>query len=323
MLDKVRSLQLRVLICDPIHQDGPQLLREAGYDVVERPRITKEELLADAKNFNVLVVRGRTKITAEVIGNASSLKAIARSGVGLDNIDLEAAKRREIVVVSTPGAPVTSVAELAVGLMLSLLRQIPIADQAMKQAQWMKSQLMGRELHGRTLGVVGAAGRIGAEVARIAIQGFGMKVIGYDVLDLTSKAKELGFEISHDLDSLVKKADIVTIHVPYLPSTHHLIDSSRIRQMKQGAILINTSRGDIVDGNALLAALKEGRISGVGLDVFHDEPPKADWEKELATIKDGRSVCTPHVGAQTLECQRLESVTVAREIIRLFGGQGK
>jgi D-3-phosphoglycerate dehydrogenase len=320
MLHRVRSLKLRVLICDPIHQDGVQLLREAGYDVVERPKITKEELLADAKNFNVIVVRGRTKITAEVIAGASSLKAIARSGVGLDNIDLEAAKKREIAVVSTPGAPVTSVAELAVGLMLSLLRQIPIADQAMKQAQWTKSQLMGRELHGRTLGVVGAAGRIGAEVARIAIQGFGMRVIGYDVVDLTGKAKELGFEISDDLDSLVERADIVTIHVPYLPSTHHLIDSSRIRHMKQGAILINTSRGDIVDGSPLLAALKEGRIGGVGLDVFHDEPPKENWEKELAAMKDGRSVCTPHVGAQTLECQRLESVTVAREIVRLFGG---
>jgi D-3-phosphoglycerate dehydrogenase len=320
MLDKVRSMQLRVLICDPIHQDGVRLLREAGYDVVEKPKITKEELLADAKNFNVLVVRGRTKITADVIAAASSLKAIARSGVGLDNIDLEAAKKRAIAVVSTPGAPVTSVAELAIGLMISLLRQIPIADQAMKQAQWTKSQLMGRELHARTLGVVGAAGRIGAEVARIASQGFGMKVIGYDVVDLTSKANELGFEICRDLDSLVERADIVTIHVPYLPSTHHLMDSSRIRRMKQGAILINTSRGDIVDGRALLESLREGRISGVGLDVFHDEPPKEDWEKELAAMKDGRSVCTPHVGAQTLECQRLESVTVAKEIIRLLGG---
>ena len=268
----------------------------------------------------MLVVRGRTKITAEVIAAASSLKAIARSGVGLDNIDLEAAKKRGITVLSTPAAPVTSVAELTIGLMLSLLRQIPIADQAMKQAQWTKSQLMGRELHGRTLGVVGAGGRIGAEVARIAGQGFGMKVIGYDVVDLTSKAKELGFEIAGDLDSLVERADIVTIHVPYLPSTHHLIDSSRIRRMKQGAILINASRGDIVDGRALLESLKEGRIGGVGLDVFHDEPPKEDWEKELVALKDGRSVCTPHVGAQTQECQRLESVTVAKEIIRLLGG---
>jgi D-3-phosphoglycerate dehydrogenase len=313
-------LQLRVLICDPIHQDGAKLLREAGYDVVEKTKITKEELLADAKNFNVLVVRGRTKITAEVIAAASSLKAIARSGVGLDNIDLEAAKKRGVTVLSTPGAPVTSVAELAIGLMLSLLRQIPIADQAMKQAQWTKSQLMGHELHGRTLGVVGAGGRIGAEVARIAGQGFGMKIIGYDVVDLTSKAKELGFEIAGDLDSLVERADIVTIHVPYLPSTHHLIDSSRIRHMKQGAILINTSRGDIVDGRALLESLKEGRIGGVGLDVFHDEPPTEYWEKELVTLRDGRSVCTPHVGAQTQECQRLESVSVAKEIIRLLGG---
>ncbi|MGA2239888.1 MAG: NAD(P)-dependent oxidoreductase [Candidatus Bathyarchaeia archaeon] len=131
---------------------------------------------------------------------------------------------------------------------------------------------------------------------------------------------ELGFEICGDLDSLVERADIVTIHVPYLPSTHHLMDSSRIRHMKQGAILINTSRGDIVDGRALLESLREGRIAGVGLDVFHDEPPKEDWEKELVALKDGRSVCTPHVGAQTLECQRLESVTVAKEIIKLLGG---
>jgi D-3-phosphoglycerate dehydrogenase len=313
-------LQLRVLICDPIHQDGVKLLREAGYDVVEKPKITKEELLTDAKNFNVFVVRGRTKITAEVIAAASSLKVIARSGVGLDNIDLEAAKKNRIVVVSTPGAPVTSVAELAIGLMISLLRQIPIADQAIKQAQWTKSQLTGHELHERTLGVVGAAGRIGAEVARIAGQGFGMKVIGYDVVDLTSKAKEIGFEISGDLDSLVERSDILTIHVPYLPSTHHLMNSSRIRRMKRGAILINTSRGDIVDGRALLESLKDGRIGGVGLDVFHDEPPKEDWERELSSMKDGRSVCTPHIGAQTLECQRLESVTVAKEIIKLLGG---
>jgi D-3-phosphoglycerate dehydrogenase len=316
-------LQPRVLICDPIHQDGVSLLRQAGFDVVEKPKITKDDLLADAKNFDVLVVRGRTKITAEIMAAGTSLKAIARSGVGLDNIDLEAAKKRGITVVSTPSAPVTSVAELTMGLMISLLRQIPIGDQAMKQAQWTKSQLMGHELHQKTLGVIGVGGRIGTEVARIAIQGFGMKVIGYDVIDVTDRASKLGFEISHELDTLVKRADIVTIHVPYLPSTHHLIDSSRIRHMKKGAILINTSRADVVDGRALLEALKEGRIAGAGLDVFHDEPPKDDWERELVTLKDGRTVCTPHVGAQTLECQRLESVTVAKEIIGLLGERSK
>jgi D-3-phosphoglycerate dehydrogenase len=294
-------------------------LRDAGCEVAERPKITKEELVSDAKNFDVIVVRGRTRVTAEVIAAALSLKAIARSGVGLDNIDLEAAKKRGIAVISTPGAPATSVAELAVGLMMSLLRQIPLADQAMKQAQWTKAQLMGRELRAKTLGVVGVGGRIGAEVARISLLGFGMKVIGYDVIDVTEKAKQIGFEACTKLEDLLERADIVTIHVPYLPSTHHLMDESRISRMKQGSILINTSRGDIVDGGALLKAIKEGRIAGAGLDVFHDEPPKEDWEKELVALQNGRSVCTPHIGAQTYECQRLESLTVAEEIIRLFG----
>lgn len=308
-----------MLVCDPIHQDGVKLLRDAGCEVAERPKITKEELVSDAKNFDVIVVRGRTRVTAEVIAAGPSLKAIARSGVGLDNIDLEAAKKRGIAVISTPGAPATSVAELAVGLMMSLLRQIPVADQAIKQAQWTKAKLMGRELRGKTLGVVGVGGRIGAEVARIALQGFGMKVMGYDVIDVTEKARQIGFEACTKLEELLEGADIVTIHVPYLPSTHHLMDESRISRMKQGSILINTSRGDIVDGRALLNAIKEGRIAGAGLDVFHDEPPKEDWEKELVALRNGRSVCTPHIGAQTYECQRLESLTVAEEIIKLFG----
>lgn len=308
-----------MLVCDPIHQDGVKLLRDAGCEVAERPKITKEELVSDAKNFDVIVVRGRTKVTAEVIAAAPPLKAIARSGVGLDNIDLEAAKKQGIAVISTPGAPATSVAELAVGLMMSLLRQIPLADQAMKQSQWTKAQLIGRELRGKTLGIVGVAGRIGTEVARISLQGFGMKVIGYDVIDVTEKARQIGFEACTKLEELLERADIVTIHVPYLPSTHHLIDESRISRMKQGSILINTSRGDIVDGRALLKAIKEGRMAGVGLDVFHDEPPKEDWEKELVALQNGRSVCTPHIGAQTYECQRLESLTVAEEIIKLLG----
>jgi len=315
----VKPLRPRVLICDPIHQDGVKLLRDAGYEVVEKPKITKDELLADAGDFEVIVVRGRTKVTADVIAAATSLKVIARSGVGLDNIDLGAAGKRGIAVVSTPAAPVTSVAELAIGLMMSLLRQIPMADQAMKQAQWTKAQLMGLELRGKTLGVVGVGGRIGAEVARIARHGFGMNVIGYDVVDVRDKASQVGFEVSTKLEDLLEKSDMVTVHVPYLPSTHHLIDEAQIRRMKPGSILINTSRGDVVDGKALLEAVKEGRIAGAGLDVFHDEPPKEDWERDLAALQNGRSVCTPHIGAQTHECQRLESVTVAQEIIRLLG----
>ncbi len=310
-------MALRVLICDPIHQDGVDLLRDAGCEVTERPKITKEELLAEAKNFEVLVVRGRTKITADVISAATYLKVIARSGVGLDNIDREAAEKRGITVLSTPGAPATSVAELAVGLMISASRQIPLADQAMKQGQWTKAQLHGHELRGKTLGVVGVGGRIGSEVARIAAHGFGMRVIGYDAVNVAQKAKQIGFEVISGLDALFEKADIVSIHVPYTTSTHHLVNESRIRRMKKNAILVNTSRGDIADGKALLAAIKEGRLAGVGLDVFHDEPPKEDWEKELASLSNGSSVCTPHIGAQTFECQRLESVTIAEDIIKL------
>ncbi len=309
----------RVLVCDPIHQDGVRLLRHAGCEVTERPTITKEELLSEVQDFDVIVVRGRTKITAEVVSAATSLKAIARSGVGLDNIDLDAAKKRNVTVVSTPGAPAGSVAELAIGLMLSLLRQIPLADSTMKQGKWTKAQLMGHELRGKTLGIVGIGGRIGSEVARIARHGFGMNIIGYDLVDVTEKARQIGFELCSTLDAVLEKADIVTIHVPYSSSTHHLIDDSKIRKMKEGSLLINTSRGDLVDGKALLAAIEEKRVAGAGLDVFHDEPPKEDWERELTTLSGGRSVCTPHIGAQTHECQRLESLTVAQEIIKLFG----
>ncbi len=312
-------MTIRVLVCDSIHPDGVKLLQEAGFDVSEIPKIDKEELLRRARDFDAIVVRGRTKITSDVIAAAAALKLVARSGVGLDNIDLEAAKKRGIKVVSTPSAPVTSVSELTIALMISLLRQIPFADQAMKRSQWPKAQLMGRELRGKTLGVVGVGGRIGSEVARIAMNGFGMNVIGYDAIDVSQKSRELGFEVCTELDNLLEKADIVTIHVPYLPSTHHLIDDSRIRRMKKGSVVVNASRGDVVDGKALLQAIREERLFGAGLDVFHHEPPTEDWEKELITLENGRSVCTPHIGAQTIECQRLESVTVAEEIIKLLG----
>jgi phosphoglycerate dehydrogenase-like enzyme len=189
----------------------------------------------------------------------------------------------------------------------------------MKRAQWPKAQLMGRELRGKTLGVVGVGGRIGSEVARIALNGFGMNVIGYDVVDVSQKSREIGFEVCTELDALLEKADMVTIHVPYLSSTHHLIDDARIRRMRKGSFLVNASRGDVVDGKALLQAIREERLFGAGLDVFHNEPPTEEWEKELITLENGRSVCTPHIGAQTIECQRLESVTVAEEIIKLLG----
>jgi D-3-phosphoglycerate dehydrogenase len=266
--------------------------------------------------YDAVVVRGRTKITREVVQAGSKLRVIARSGVGLDNIDLQAAKEKNVQVISTPAAPSTSVAELAVGLMLSVLRQISFSDRAMKQGKWVKTQLIGRELNGKTVGVVGAGGRIGLAVASAVKNGFGAEVIGYDVIDITEKASKVGFEVAAQLEDLMKKSDIVTVHVPYLPSTHHLIDEKMISLLKSQAILINTSRSDIVDGMALLKAVKTGKLGGVGLDVFHNEPPKEEWEKELVGMSNG--VCTCHIGAQTRESQRLESVMIAEQITGIF-----
>jgi D-3-phosphoglycerate dehydrogenase len=307
-------MPVKVLVCDPIDESGITALKAAGYDVRVDPNLTRDQLIKAVSEFDAIVVRGRTKVTEEVIGAGVKLRAIARSGVGLDNIDLNAARKRSIQVISTPAAPTTSVAELTVGLILAVFRKISLADRAMKEGRWVKSELMGRELKGKMVGVVGAAGRIGLDVARICLQGFETKVIGYDVLDLTEKANSLGFRAVKEIRELLKESDVVTIHVPYLPSTHHLIDEKAIASMKNGAIIVNPSRGDIIDGQALLHSMKSGKISGAGLDVFHKEPPSDQWEIELTKLPN--VVCTTHIGAQTLECQQLESRMVAEELIR-------
>jgi D-3-phosphoglycerate dehydrogenase len=309
-------MPLKVLVCDPIHQDGIAMLRKAGFEVDENPTLTAEQLEKRIPEFDALVVRGRTKVTASVLSAGVRLRAVARSGVGLDNIDLETAKKKSIQVISTPAAPTTSVAELTIGLILAVLRKISYADRTMKGGKWAKSELIGSELKSKKVGVVGAAGRIGAEVARIAVQGFKSEVFGYDVIDVTEKARQIGFTPATTMTELLHNSDIVTIHVPYLPSTHHLIDEKTINEMRNGAVLVNPSRGDIVDGEALLRALKSGKLGGAGLDVFHKEPPVDEWEKELTGLPN--VVCTAHVGAQTIECQRLESTIVAEELMRTF-----
>jgi D-3-phosphoglycerate dehydrogenase len=305
---------MKILICDSIDPEGLEKLKEAGHEVIEKTQITYEELKREIEGFDAIVVRSRTKVTREIIEKGKKLKVIARAGVGLDNIDANAANEKGIKVISTPAAPTTSVAELAVGLMLAVLRKIPYADAAMKEGKWIKKELMGRTLGSLTIGVVGVGGRIGLEVARILKEGFKCKVIGYDIIDVTDKAEKIGFEATKSLDELLKNSDIVTIHVPYLPSTHHLINEEKINLMKNGSILINTSRGDIVDGKALLKALKSGKLAGAGLDVFHKEPPEEDWEKELINLK-GVTVCTCHIGAQTIEAQKQASIIAATQLI--------
>ena len=260
----------------------------------------------------MLIVRGRTKVDSNLIHN-SHLRIIGRAGVGLDNVDLQAAKEKGVVVLNTPSAPTTSVAELTVALMLCLLRKMPFADQSIKEGRWIKSQLMGEELQSKKIGVIGRAGRIGNEVSRILTVGFQADVLGYDVLRPRG-IPGLSYEITDSIDDLLRRCDIVTIHVPYSPQTHYLLNEQRLRMMKKGSYIVNTSRGDIVEGPALLKVLKEGQLAGAGLDVFHLEPPADAWEKELVSLPNGTTVVTCHIGAETRQSQKRASIEIAERI---------
>jgi D-3-phosphoglycerate dehydrogenase / 2-oxoglutarate reductase len=303
---------LRVLISDPIDDEGVKILSEAGFTVDNQPGLDKSTLASIISQFDVLIVRGRTKVDAGLI-RSSQLKIVGRAGVGLDNIDLQAAKEKGVIVLNTPAAPTTSVAELTIGLMLCLLRKIPFADRSMKQGQWIKNQLMGEELQSKRIGIIGRAGRIGNEVSRILTVGFQADVLGYDVIRPRG-VPGLSYEITDSIEDLLQRCDIVTIHVPYSPQTHHLLNEARLRMMRKGSYLVNTSRGDIVEGQALLKLLKEGQLGGAGLDVFHLEPPVDEWEKELVNLPNGTTVVTCHIGAETRQAQKRASIEIAERI---------
>jgi len=301
---------MKVLVCDPIHEAGIERLKNAGFEVDVKPDITGEELRDAVSNYDALIVRSRTKVTKEIIEAGKRLKMIGRAGAGLDNIDVKAAEKKGVKVLNTPEAPAEAVAELTIGLILSLARNIPIADRSMKEKKWIKKKLIGWELKGKTLGTIGL-GNIGEKVARLA-KAFGMKIL---ITKRTPPAPTLLKELEAEfipLQDLLKRSDIVTIHVPHTPQTHHMIGEKEIQLMKDGAFLINTSRGPIVDQEALLKALKTGKLGGAALDVYEVEPPN-DWTlMQLPNV-----VCTPHIGAQTREAQRTASELIAEKIINL------
>jgi len=313
---------LRVLISDPIDEEGVKILSDAGFSVDNQPGIDKTKLASIINDYDVLIVRGRTKVDASLIRD-SKLKIVGRAGVGLDNIDLQAAKEKGVTVLNTPSAPTTSVAELTIGLMLCLLRKISFADRSMKEGRWIKNQLIGEELQSKKIGIIGRAGRIGTEVSRILTVGFQANVLGYDVIRPRG-VPGLSYEITDSMEDLLRRCDIVTIHVPYSPQTHYLLNEARLRMMRKGSYLINTSRGDIVEGQALLRLLKEGHIGGAGLDVFHLEPPTDEWEREMVGLPDGTTVVTCHIGAETRQAQKRASVEIAERIkteaLRAQGG---
>jgi len=303
---------LKVLISDLIDEEGVKILSDAGFVVDNQPGLDKSKLASIINQYDVLIVRGRTKVDSSILRD-STLKIVGRAGVGLDNIDLQAAKEKGVIVLNTPRAPTTSVAELTVGLMLCLLRKIPFADRSMKEGLWIKNQLMGEELQSKKIGIIGRAGRIGNEVSRILTVGFQADVLGYDVIRPRG-VPGLSFEITDSVEDLLRRCDIVTIHVPYSPQTHHLLNEARLRMMRKGSYLVNTSRGDIIEGPALLKLLKEGHLAGAGLDVFHLEPPADEWEKELVGLPKGTTVVTCHIGAETRQAQRRASIEIAERV---------
>jgi D-3-phosphoglycerate dehydrogenase len=301
----------RILVCDDIDNEGVQKLRKAGFTVDIKHQINHEELTACVGNYDALIVRGRTKVTKEVIEAGLKLRVIGRAGVGLDNIDTEAAQQRGLTILNTPEATAQAAAELTLGLILSILRNIAQADCAMKDKKWTKNELIGRELKGKTLGVIGL-GNIGERVARLG-RAFGMRILVHKrTFPDPALMKELEAEFV-PLHNLLANSDVVTIHVPYTPQTHHMIGERELSLMRNGAYLVNTSRGAIVEQEALLKALKSGKLGGAALDVYETEPP-VDWTlMRLPSI-----VCTPHIGAQTAEAQKAASVLLAEKIISAF-----
>jgi len=307
------SLNQSVLICDQVNPILKEVLEKNGLNVTYEPEITPEQIAEKIGNFEVVVVRSRTKITRELIEKADKCKILARVGVGLDNIDQDTAKEKNIRVLNAVEGAITAVAELVIGLMLSMAREIPRADREIRNGNWIKKELMGSELKGKYLGIVGL-GNIGKRLGRLA-RALNMNIIGYDVVPIDDEfSKEVGL-MKADLDTLLSSADYVSFHVPLLDSTHHMINAEKLKMMKNTAHIINTARGGVIDEEALYNTLKDGSLAGAALDVFEAEPATGN---KLTTLPN--FIATPHMGAQTKEAQLLAANVIAEKIIQVLRG---
>lgn len=302
---------VKVLICD--HVEVGQLALGPGMAVDYRPTITKEELLSAVGDYDALIIRSRTKVDRAVIDSGKKLKLIARPGTGLDNVDVEYAKSKGITVVNSPESLVEAVAEHVLALMLALSRKVVQADVGTKAGKWEKNALIGRELKGKVLGIVGL-GRIGRRIGEVG-KVMGMQILVYDVIAIPQPVLDgLGARVV-SLDELFASSDYITLHVPMTPETARMVGSERLSRMKKGSVLVNTSRGGVVDEDALASALKEGRIGGAALDVFETEPPTG------AILGAPNTILTPHIGGQTEEAQA-NAITVIGDKVRTFFASG-
>lgn len=300
-----------ILITDGLAENGLSILRAAAA-VDDKSGISAADLVKVVSDYDALIIRGRTRLTLEVFDAAKRLKVVGRAGVGVDNIDLAAAKAHNVTVVNAPTSTTNAVAELAFGLLLAVARDIPRADAAMKNGQWLKKDLEGVELYGKTLGIVGY-GRIGVEVGRRA-SAFGMNIIAYDPFIEEAAIQQGGAE-SVSIQDLFQWSDFITLHLPYNVQTRDLMGPMAFAQMKEGVRIVDAARGGILDEAALLAALNSGKVAGAALDVFSTEPPGA-----TDLVKHPNVICTPHIGAQTAEAQTRASEDIANEVLAALKG---
>lgn len=299
----------KVLIADSISQRGvDELSRDGAIEVVIKAGLSEKELIDLIPCFSALVVRSQTKVTADILNAGAKLRVVGRAGVGVDNVDVETATRRGIIVLNAPGGNTVSTAEHAFSLLLSAARKIPQADANVRGKNWDKKNFEGVELYNKTLGVIGM-GRIGSELSRRAIA-FGMRVIAYDPYLSATRARTLQVELVDELDDLLTSADFISLHTPLTAETRHILDAARLQKTKRGVRIINCARGGLIDENALLKALQSGHVAGSALDVFEVEPLPADSPLRGAP----NIVLTPHLGASTAEAQESVGIEIAHSI---------
>ena len=302
----------KILLTDGLEENGQALLR-ASADVVNQNGISGDDLLKSIAEYDALIVRGRTKVNAAVFDAAKKLKVVGRSGVGVDNIDLNAAKAHGVVVVNAAVATTVAVAELTLGMMLAMIREIPRADAGLKNGKWLKKELEGVELYQKTLGVIGF-GRIGVAVANRAAA-FGMKILAYDPLIPADQIRQRGGE-PVSLDEILAQSDFLTLHIPLTPDSKNLLNAAAFDKMQDGVRIVCAARGGVIDEEALFAALESGKVASAALDVYTVEPP-VQW----ALASHPRIVCTPHIGAQTVEAQSRAAEDISNEVLAALSGK--
>ena len=301
----------KILISDSVDEKCTEILKSAGFEVDYKIDFSKKELLSAIKNYNALVVRSSTHVDDELIENMTNMELIGRAGAGVDNIDIKAATRKGILVMNTPGGNTISAAEHTLAIMLASVRKIPQANISLHLKKWDRNRFKGNELFGKTLGLIGL-GKIGKEVA-LRAKAFGLKVIAFDPIVSSDVISDLEIQLVA-LDDIWKNSDIISVHTPLNDRTKNLISYNELSKCKSGVVIINCARGGIVNEKDLLKALKEGKVSAVGLDVFETEPP--DFSTGL--IQHPSVVCTPHLGASTEEAQQKVAIQIAEQVVEYF-----